>query len=344
MPGEIMDKFWDREIAVILNANARKVSNRIVDSVKKFVPEAQLYVSKTMEEGQEYVREIVKRNYSHLVLGGGDGTLVEIINQLRKSLRDLGHGDAAMPKLGFLKLGTGNGWAGMLGVDNGKRTLPKIANPDDWRLTRFNLLESDDRLFHFAGMGWDASILNDFFLFRQKFGRGPLKRFFGGLQGYLASMIFKTIPEQLMERDRTRIRVINQDPEVFECKLDQPPRPLNIGVGETLYEGPANVFGGSTTPYYGFNLTAFPFARAKEGFMNFRVVSAGVIDLMMHCRKIFAGTYQPSTFKDFLAKRVTIEVDKPRPFQIGGDPCGLRDRLDLAVSDLSVQVLDLTPA
>jgi diacylglycerol kinase family enzyme len=339
-----MDKFWDRDVAVILNANARKVSNRIVERVKRFVPEAQLYVSKTLDEGQDYVREIVKRNYSHLVLGGGDGTLVEIINQLRKSLREFGQSDSAMPKLGFLKLGTGNGWAGMMGVDNGKRSLPKMANPDDWRMTSFNLLETEDRLFHFAGMGWDAKILADYNQFKQRFGFGPFKRFVSGLQGYLASMIVKTIPQQLMEREPPHIRVINQDPEIFECRLNQAPRPLSIGVGDTLYEGPANVFGGSTTPYYGFNLTAFPFARAKEGFMNFRIVSSGVFDCLSHWRGIFAGTYQPAGFKDFLAKRVTVELDKPRPIQMGGDAAGFRERWDLAVSDLSVQVLDLTTA
>jgi len=41
-------------------------------------------------------------------------------------------------------------------------------------------------------------------------------------------------------------------------------------------------------------------------------------------------------------KDVSIEVDRPLPMQIGGDPCGMRDRWDLSISDLSVQVLDLT--
>jgi diacylglycerol kinase family enzyme len=155
-------------------------------------------------------------------------------------------------------------------------------------------------------------------------------------------MLFKTIPEQLFTRDRPKIRVINQSAEVFEISLGQPPKRLPLKVGDTLYEGPANVFGGSTTPCYGYNLVAFPFARMREGFMNFRIVRAGVVELLANARKIFTGKYQADSFKDYLLTAASVEIDRPIPFQIGGDPAGKRDRWDLEVSDLSVHVLDLT--
>ncbi len=338
-----MSNFWDQNIAVILNANARKVTNKLVAGVKKFVPEAQLYVSKTMEEGQEYVRDIVRRGYSHVVLGGGDGTVVEILNQFRNSLREIGKTDLHMPKLGFLKLGTGNAWSGMLGSDNGKKTLPKIASGSRWSLKRFNLLEADRRLCHFSGMGWDATILNDYHYMKNKYGIGPLKKWFIGFQGYITAMALKTIPEQMFRKAPT-IRVINRSPEVFACSGVDQVRPLPIKPGDTLYEGPANVFGGSTTPYYGFGLTAFPFARLKDGFMNFRVVTASVFECVLHSYQIFRGAYRAPSFIDFLVKDVTIESDRPLPLQIGGDVQGLRERWDLSVADFSVQVLDLSMA
>lgn len=333
---------WDNNIAVILNANARKVRQTIIDRMRRFVPESQLYISKTLEEGQVLIREIMQKRFTHLVCGGGDGTLVEIINQVRRSLHELGGTDADMPKLGFLKLGTGNGWAHLLGSDNGKRSLPRMADSHNWKVTRFNLLESDQRLFHFAGMGWDAAVLNDYCLFKEKFGHGPLKKLVTGLHGYLTSMIFKTIPEQFLTRERPQIRVINRSPEVYQMRLGQPPRRVPIGLGETLYEGPVSVFGGSTTPYYGFKLVAFPFARAKEGFMNFRVISSSLWEVLSHWHAVFTGKWQSVDFRDWLVKDVSIEVDRPLPMQIGGDPCGKRDRWDLSISDLSVQVFDLT--
>lgn len=333
---------WDNNIAVILNANARRVRKNIITRVRRFVPESQLYISKTIEEGQELVRDIMQKRFTHLVCGGGDGTLVEIINQVRRSLHEMGGTDADMPKLGFLKLGTGNGWAQLLGSDNGKRSLPRMADSQNWKMTRFNLLESDQRLFHFAGMGWDAAVLNDYYLFKEKFGRGPFKKLFTGLHGYLTSMICKTIPEQFMARNRPQIRVVNRSPEVYEMRLNQPARRVPIGIGETLYEGPVGVFGGSTTPYYGFKMVAFPFARTKEGFMNFRVVRSSLFEVVSHWHSVFTGKWQSANFMDWLVKDVSIEVDRPLPIQIGGDPVGLRDRWDLSVSDVSVQVLDLT--
>ena len=336
-----MNKLWDKDIVVILNANARKVTNKIVGRVKNFVPEAQLYVSKTVEEGQEYVRDIVRRGYSHVVLGGGDGTVVEVLNQLRNSLREVGKTDLHMPKLGFLKLGTGNAWSGMLGSDNGKKTLARMATRAKWQLQRFNLLEADQRLCHFSGMGWDATILRDYHYMKGKFGIGPLKRVFAGFGGYIATLALKTIPEQLL-RKQPNIRVISRSGEVYACEGVDRARPLAIKAGETLYEGPASVFGGSVTPYYGFGLTAFPFARVKEGFMNFRVVTASVLECVLNSYRIFHGTYRAPSFIDFLAKDVTIVAEEPLPLQIGGDLRGLRDRWDLSVADFSVQVLDLS--
>jgi diacylglycerol kinase family enzyme len=336
-----MNGIWDKNIAVILNANARKVTTKLVSRVKNFVPEAQLYVSKTIDEGQEYVRDIVRRGYSHVVLGGGDGTVVEILNQFRNSLREFGKNELHMPKLGFLKLGTGNAWAGMLGSDNGKNTLSRMAAHAKWRLRRFNLLEADQRLCHFSGMGWDATILNDYHSMRDRFGVGPLRKWFGGFGGYLTSIALKTIPAQIF-RKPPMIRVINRSAEVYACSGVDQARPLAIKPGDTLYEGPANVFGGSTTPYYGFGLAAYPFARVKEGFMNFRVVTASVFECVANSVKIFRGAYRSPRFIDFLAKDVTIESDRPMPLQIGGDVRGLRDRWDLSVADFSVQVLDLS--
>jgi diacylglycerol kinase family enzyme len=331
---------WANEVAVILNANAKRVSDKLVTGMRKFVPESQLYISKTLEEGQGLIREILQKNYTHVVLGGGDGTVVEIINQLRKSLAEMGGTDEDMPKLAFLRLGTGNAWSRFMGMDNGKKAMSRMASTDDWRISRFNLLETEKRCAHFAGMGWDANILADYFAIKERLGDSPFSRVFTGIQGYLASMSLRTIPQQMINAT-PNIRVINQSDEVFEMRHFRPPRLLNIAKGETLYEGPANVFGAATTPYYGYNMVAYPFALTKEGYMNFRVVSAGLWECVSNWHAIFTGGWQSPNLRDYLVQKVSIEVDRLLPVQVGGDLFGHRDKWDLSVSDLSVQVLDL---
>lgn len=335
-----MKNNWANEIAVILNANARRVSERIVKRMKYAVPESQLYISKTLEEGQQLIQEILRKKYTHVVMGGGDGTVVEIINQLRNSLREMGRGDSDMPKLGFLKLGTGNAWSRFLGSDNGKRSLPRMAQPDNWRISRFNLLETENRCAHFAGMGWDANVLADYYGLRETLKNNPLDRFMAGIVGYLTAMALKTIPRQ-MAGPAPLVRVINQSDEVYQMTHFRPPKRVKIGIGETLYEGPANVFGAATTPYYGFNMVAFPFARMKEGFMNFRLISAGLFEVVTNWHKIFTGRWSSPGLQDWLVKDVRIEIDRKLPVHVGGDLMGLRDAWDLSVSDLSVQVYDL---
>jgi len=339
-----MDKnLWGREIAVLLNENARKVSKQIIVNVRRFVPEAQLYISKSLDDAQDSIRDMMNRNFTHVVCGGGDGTVVETINMLRKALQENGGSDLDMPKLGFLKLGTGNAWSGLLGMDSGKNSLPKMGHSEKWRLQRFNLLESENRVFHFAGMGWDAAVLNDYYLFKNKFyDAAPIMRkWMNSLIGYFASMFTKTIPEQLLHNETPRVRLIARTPEAYRISHGMPPMPIKIKPGETLYEGPANVLGAGTTTDYGFKLRAFPFAHTMENFMNFRIVKASLFECLTHMRSIWDGTWTSPNFIDMLVKNVTVESDRPMPFQIGGDAAGMRNRVDFSVADLTVQVLSL---
>lgn len=337
-----MQNLWGRDIAVLLNQNARKVTRKIVTNVQQFVPEAQLYISRSLDEGQELIRDIVQRDYTHLVCGGGDGTIVETINQLRNAFIEAGRSLSEMPKLGFLKLGTGNAWSAWLGADSGKRSLPRMAISDRWKLRRVNLVESENRLYHFAGMGWDAAILNDYVAMKQRLTNTPLARWMAGLSGYLISTFGKTAPEQIMRRDRPKVRVIAQSSEVYAVSAGNPPVPLHIRPGETLYEGPANAIGAATTPHYGYKLKAFPFARKMDDFMNFRIVKAGVMELIFNWHKIWQGTWKSPNLIDFLVRDVTIEADRPMPLQIGGDAAGERDTLRMTISPLAVNVLDLS--
>jgi diacylglycerol kinase family enzyme len=329
-----------QDFAVLLNDNARRVSSRVRDNVLALVPRSSLFYTHTTAEAEDALVEIVRRRVSTLFCGGGDGTLVHVVSQLKRILESLNRGAVQgylAPKLGLLKLGTGNGWANYMGARAGVEPIRSFASTA-WRsLSRFNLIEGENRTFHFSGLGWDAAILNDYILFKERFGVGPAKRFMLGLGGYLTSMFLKTVPEQLARRNRPRVRIVAEGP-VYEVSATTPPRLVEPPSG-LVYEGPCNITGVSTVPEYGFGLSAFPFARARDGFMNLRVIKAGVLELLAHMHDIWVGKWEGRNLADYLVKKVSIAFDRPMPFQVGGDALGLRENVSFSVSDFEVDVV-----
>ena len=342
------------EFAVLLNENAKKVTGRVKKSFAEIVPRMQLYSAKTLEEAQNHIRDIIDRGYGKIVCGGGDGTVVQILNQVRAyideknaSLQGLSgqmkekFREVQWPKIGILKLGTGNAWASVVGSRKPKSMLADMKNAA-LKLSRFNLIESENRVFHFAGLGYDARVLNDYNTLRLRYGKGLFKSYWNGLAGYLSAIFFKSLPFELRRKRPPLVRVISNCDEVYSAAHSSGIQRLSLKAGETMYEGPVNVLGAATTPNYGFNLIAFPFARVKPDFMNFRLISSNALELIGHMRSMWQGTYESCGIKDFLARDVTLEFSEPMPFQIGGDGQGFREKLRMRVSDLAVEVIDLT--
>src|SRR5206468_3381189 len=83
-------------------------------------------------------------------------SVAQLLNLLRSA------GATPFPTLGMFRLGTGNAWARVTGArefDDDARALPSLPRPLPTR--RFDLVEVDGTLCHFAGVGWDARVLND---------------------------------------------------------------------------------------------------------------------------------------------------------------------------------------
>ena len=100
---------------------------------------------------------------------------------------------------------------------------------------------------------------------------------------------------------------------------------------------------GSTVPYYGFKLRAFPFAGRRASTMNLRVFTRIPVPAMvLQARKIFTGEFQHPGLLDFEAEQVEMSFDRPVPFQVGGDAEGYRDSLTLGIARRSVELLDYT--
>src|SRR5262249_1942233 len=95
-------------IAVLLNAQARKVTPRIVRALSHVVPRADLYLSRSPIDARRIAQAVLRRGYHTVFCGGGDGTFIGFADEI---LTEAEAARAAAPRFGVLELGTGNGVA-----------------------------------------------------------------------------------------------------------------------------------------------------------------------------------------------------------------------------------------
>jgi len=353
--------------AVLLNINARGVSKKVRDTISQIVPEEDLFISHSELEAETHAHEIIKRRYKGVFSGGGDGSLILLVNLLWENVIKLneelssgsnaairdgykGTGDIVIepyrfPFLGILKLGTGNGWASVVGSKKGVEQLKYVLAGGDLKFTPFDLIFTENRRFHFSGLGWDAAILNDYIDFKKLGNRFPyLKKYLASLPGYISSMMIRTIPreltKQILNLKQSRCEIVNRGARVFRIEGGGRPVPVRFGRGDRIFSGNVNVVGVATTPNYGFNLKAFPYAMTMPGMMNLRIIQAGIPELIMNAGPIWNGVYCSPKIHDFLVSDVEIFFSASMPLQIGGDAEGMRDYIRYKVVPDAVRTLD----
>src|SRR3954449_8653169 len=108
-------------VAVLLNANARSVSDGLKRELENFVPPEDLYYSRCFEDARGIARQVLDKGYRTVLTGGGDGTFVGYVNCLFEQAQEPRGvtSNAALklapvpayalelPRFGVLKLGTG---------------------------------------------------------------------------------------------------------------------------------------------------------------------------------------------------------------------------------------------
>jgi diacylglycerol kinase family enzyme len=251
--------------------------------------------------------------------------------------------DITLPRFGILKLGTGNGWAGLLQTPPSVEpiwALRQVAETD-LKFTRFNMIEAEGRVFHFGGFGADALILNDYIDIKNKYTKGFRLKLVNSLFGYLYAMFTRSIPTLLFKGFKLKLRVTNlSDEPLYTVNHSDGIKESPIKKGETIYEGPADACIFGTTSDYGFGVKVMPFAMDKPGHFMLRVAAPGIKVLLKNIRAVWNGTIDHPDIHDFLVKKVRIELEADGPFQLGGDPEGYRKSVDLEVSDFAPEVLD----
>lgn len=326
-------------IAVVVNGNAKSVSAEVIETLDQILDSGDLFVSRRVEESEAIARTLVDRGYGTILTGGGDGTFTSVVTAVVNEAR---RRQAPMPRFGLLRLGTGNSLAWVLGsspsTDKGPGTrralaadLQRLRADAGSRLLR--LVEAEGMMSPFCGFGIDAVMLRDYGAVKSALGRGPLKRLAAGPLAYALAATTKTIPSYLV-RKTPHCRVINEGSDAFRVgnkgKIIGAPVPR----GAVLYEGPAKLAAIGTIPYYGFGFRIFPYADDRSDRMHLRLTNITTLAFVANFRPIWRGEYEDmsSTF-DFFVDDITIEMDPPTAFQIGGDVRGERSSVRVRMTE-----------
>ncbi len=331
-------------VGVLFNGRAKRVTPRVVKAMTRALPQALVLVSDDFDQAQRHVETLVVEGVTCVLVGGGDGSVTLLLNQLRQ----LGKG--AFPAVGALRLGTGNAWANHTGAGGYfalVKRLPVLPRPLPTH--RFDLVEIEGRLCPFGGVGWDARVLNDYARNLDKrssqlFGSRLATRVHKGLGGYLYSVARLSIPAELAGYRRDgppRCELVNLGPEAY--LVDGRGRPLRLATGgglQSLYDGPVNVFIAATIPEWGFGFRVAPFARAMPGHLNVRIYDRHVLEAVANLPRLWRGAHPMAGAHDFFVTHARVRFSRPMPFQVGGDAGGTRDSLELKVAEQKVELVD----
>lgn len=343
------------KIAVLINKNAKQVNDRMAKRMERIIGRENFFYSSTLEEAEAFTREIVQRGYGTILSGGGDGTLCNAVNMVRKYIRESNawrrqrnerNGDSqpllGTPRFGFLRLGTGNGISTVVGAKGALEDLRTIVDFAPGRTYEIPLVEWEDERFFFGGLGYDSMILDDYNALRQRSDNMFLRLLMHGVSGYVAAALLRTAPRMLMRNPKIEGRVSTDHTAYYiDPRRGDAAIPMQPGV---LFEGLATMISVGSSPFYGYGFRMFPFASIRPGYMHLRVTNIGPLTALANVRSLWAGTYRnPRCIFDFLVKDVRVELDRPFPFQHSGDSQGMRNDMTLRVCKEPLRLVDCHP-
>lgn len=327
-------------VAVVLNKNARGVNQRQIRRLADINGAEHVFVSSSLDDSRRFAKLLIERGYHTVLFGGGDGTFVCCVNDL---LAESTRQARRMPRVGVLRLGTGNAIGYYVGVEppteRGLRTeLARAAETTS--ITRdLPLLRVDGKLAPFAGTGLDSQILDDYAATTRAIDRVGLGRIIGSGVRYTLAVGLRSVPRFMMRR-LPQVEVVNVGGPAYAIGTDGQIDPVSLPRGTVLYRGPCTLAGAATVPCYGFGVRIFPFADARPDKFQLRCTDASAFETLSHLPSVLRGTYQSPSLRDFLCDAVEIHMEAPVPMQIGGDiQREHRDFMRIELADRPVRLL-----
>ncbi len=307
------------DVAVLLNANAGRTKRSLLRTIRKACPEAIVFWTHSLDEAQDAIEAALESEVSTLFGGGGDGTVIDLANRLLRYEQ--------APRLGVLRLGTGNALATWVGARSPGEDLAAWSRGDAFRELPLRLCDAEGERFPFAGLGWDAAVLNDYRWVKDRLRGTPLESKSQHLAFYFASAFGRTVPRIATTRDAPLATIEVLDGEAWRVDRFGTCQGSKLEAGEVLYRGAAHLTAFGTTPFYGYNLRMLPHATLSANHFQLRVSSMDVATSVNELPRIWTGDLEHERLFDFLAQKVRISYDRPVPYQVGGEARGLRTEL-----------------
>lgn len=324
-----------------MNGNAKQVTAELVGALHQIVEAGDLYVSRTLEEGEEMAERIVAHGYHTVLSGGGDGTFSQVVTWIVDRCEAE---NKPLPRFGMLKLGTGNGLAWVLGAQGGRK--PKAVFADLARLQEegghghIRLIRIDGRLAPFAGIGVDGLAIYDYNRTKDAAAKIPVIGKYGaGALGWAFSMGALTMP-RVFFLPKAKVRVTNLGGAAARLGDEGQPIGAPIPKDAVLYEGPTRSVIVSTVPYWGWGSRVFPFADPQGDRFSIRILNINSQDVALNLPSIWKGTYRSRGLLDFLADGIRVEFDRAMPAEIAGDPSHPRLSTDIHIHPRKIPVVD----
>jgi diacylglycerol kinase family enzyme len=327
-----------RKVAVILNKNARRYTRRLVGDIARIIPRRHVWATGSLAEAQSAVREILKGGFDVIFTGGGDGTIVTALSVIRDVVG--AGGSLTVPPVGILKLGTGNAWTYAVGVKGGLGQLAHVTRGGAFSTVANPLIEVGGLLCPFAGMGWDAQILNDYYDLNKEHEGRLLSPFTKNLFGYFLAAATKTLPRFAGGANVPEVEVTCTGGRLFRPDRNGDCVPVTGRRNAILYHGPASYIAAGVIPFFGYKLRAFPHAGKVPGTMHLRIVNLDPGVAVRHLRGFWKGTYHSNDIIDFLTDGIRITSADEQPIEVGGDPMGYTRSVEFTISDYVATIID----
>lgn len=299
----------------------RKLSAAVNLAVLPLGWEPTLWLPTSAEEtGGAQVLRAIAQNATHILIGGGDGTIREVIEAL--TLNDLGD----RVTLGILPAGTGNVLARNLGIDLAnlnlavKRGLTGNRHPIDLGLAR--IIHDDEsraeRVFSvMAGVGLDAKIM-------QKTDP-KLKRAIGWvayIEGGLRALptLFETMQVSVDSREPRKLKVVSLiigNAGWLPGKITlMPDANLDDGLLDVAAVGPRRFW--NWIDFWG------------------RVTWLQALRENRQLRHLIDATADVRTLENLTGRKIRVTPDRPVFIQLDGDPMGMVLEVEFEVQPRAV--------
>lgn len=336
---QVQNSHYQQRTAFVLNENAKSVTDRLVRRLMPLIPAGDLYCSRGLNQAKDQYRWILEKGYGQVFCGGGDGTAMSAINMLNLLAAKL---RVQLPRIGILKLGTGNALASVLNAKKAARDVEHILNGGRLIAAKIGMVECEDgTMAPFAGMGHDALVLNDYNALKRQFEHTKLRPVACSLLGYLFAIMSMSIPRHLALGSKPLIKISSSKAAHKIVHVNGKDEKIYYPAGTTLYEGPASIVSVGSIKVFGFNFTMFPFVGDDPHLIQVRVSPCPIPTLFSNLYPIWRGTFRHPDLHDFLVSDVIVESNRALPYQVGGDACGYRNRALFKAAQKPIEMVQL---